>query len=138
MKKSVIILIALIYVLSIALVSFFGLKAKDFHEIVYTNGIELLNENIKIDKETGEPYDVVYPDANGEWKYQLKYRVHPDNATDNSVTFSMDEQAKSYATIDENGIVTLTRANRSVTITIQANDGSGAKASITLTSRRAK
>ena len=39
MKKSVVILIALIYVVSIALVSFFGLQFKTFNPIVYTTSM---------------------------------------------------------------------------------------------------
>ena len=134
MKKSVIILVALIYVLSIALVSFFGLKAKSFNETIYTTGIELLDENIKQDKNTGENYIVIRKNEAGEWKYQLSYRVHPDNATDDGVTFSYDKEL-SYVSVDENGVVTFTRGGRSATITIIANDGSGASATLTVTSR---
>ena len=133
MKKSVIILITLIYVLSIALVSFFGLKAKTFNEIVYTTGIELLDENIKQNAE-GEKYIVIHKDENGEYKYQLKYRVHPDNATNSDVTYSYDTEL-SYVSVDEDGVVTFTRGGRTATITIIAKDGSGASATLTITAR---
>ena len=46
MKKSVIILIAIIYVASIALVSFFGLKFKVFEEVVPVESVKILDENL--------------------------------------------------------------------------------------------
>ena len=90
MKKSVVILIALIFIASVVSVSFFGLQFKTFEEIVYVESIELLDENLKVD-ENGDKYVVIRPDENGERKYQIKYRVHPDNATDDGVRFAYDE-----------------------------------------------
>ena len=43
MKKSVVVLIALIYILSIALVSFFGLQYKVFEEVIPVERVEILN-----------------------------------------------------------------------------------------------
>ena len=46
MKKSVVILIAIIYVTSIALVSFFGRAYKVFNEVIDVQSIESLNEEL--------------------------------------------------------------------------------------------
>ena len=46
MKKSVVISIALIYALSIFLVTFFGLKHSSFNEIVYVSQIEIIEDKI--------------------------------------------------------------------------------------------
>lgn len=132
MKKSVIILIALIYIVSVALVSFFGLKAKVFNPVIYTESVELLNEGLKTNDEGGK-YVVVRPDENGERKYQLLYRVHPDNATESGVIFSYDKDL-TYVSIDEDGVVTFT-GKGVVVVEIIAKDGSGAKAAITIFAR---
>ena len=135
MKKSVVILIALIFIASVILVSFFGLQFKTFDEIVYVESIELLEDDrypFKTDEETGEKYVVIRPDDNGVRQYQIKYRVHPDNATDDGVTFAYDTQ-NTAVTIDENGVVTFARKGV-VTVQIIANDGS-AQTSIKIVSR---
>ena len=131
MKKSVVILIALIFIASVVSVSFFGLKFKTFDEIVYVESIELLDENLKVDDQ-GVKYVVIRPDENGERKYQIKYRVHPDNATEDGVTFAYDEQNTSV-TVDETGVVTFAKEGV-VTVQIIAKDGS-AKTSIKIISR---
>lgn len=131
MKKSVVILIALIYIAAVVSVSFFGLQFKTFEEIVYVESIELLDENLKVDDQ-GVKYVVIRPDENGERKYQIKYRVHPDNATEDGVTFAYDEQNTSV-TVDETGVVTFAKKGV-VTVQIIAKDGS-AKTSIKIISR---
>ena len=132
MKKSVVILIAIIYVASIALVSFFGLQYLSFFEIVYTEDIELLDDTIKTNS-AGEKYVVISKDADGEYAYQIQYRVHPDNATEDGVIFSYDKDLD-YVTIDEDGVVTFT-GKGVVVVEIIAKDGSGAKATITIFAR---
>ena len=131
MKKSVVILIALIFIASVVSVSFFGLQFKTFEEIVYVESIELLDENLKVD-ENGDKYVVIRTDENGERKYQIKCRVHPDYATDDSVRFAYDEQT-TYVTVDETGVVTFAKKGV-VTVQIIANDGS-AQTSIKIISR---
>ena len=135
MKKSVIILIALIYIASIALVSFFGLKFKVFEEIVYVSDIELLNTDIKEANETQKAefdyWVVIRPSVEtGERKYQIEYRVHPDNATNQEVDFVYDESIEGV-TVDENGIVTFDRSG-SVIVSVVAKDGGGEEASVRL------
>ena len=132
MKKSVVILIALIFIASVVLVSFFGLQFKTFDEIVYVESIEILEDNLKTNPE-GQKYVVILPDENGVRQYQIKYRVHPDNATDDSVTFVYDKQ-NTNVSVDENGVVTFAKERTSVTVQVKANDGS-ASASITIFAR---
>ena len=128
MKKSVVILIALIFIASVVAVSFFGLQFKTFDEIVYVESIEILNEDVELD-DTGMPFAVVFPDANGVRQYQIKWRVHPDNATDDGVSFAYDSQ-NGNVTIDENGVVTF-QTRGGVTVQIIAKDGS-AKTTMTI------
>ena len=70
MKKSVVILIAIIYVASIALVSFFGLQFKVFEEVIPVESVEILNDGLKHNDTWGN-YVTVSPDASGEWHYQI-------------------------------------------------------------------
>ena len=128
MKKSVIILIAIIYVTSIALVSFFGLQYQNFFEVVYTDGIELLGDEIKTNPETGEKSVQI---RDGSFAYQIKYRVHPDNATNRDVYFVYDqEKAEQLSiTVSEDGLVKFTKRG-SITVTVMAADGSGASATL--------
>lgn len=67
MKKSILFLIGVIYILSIVAVSFYGLKIQNYHENKYPDHIALLNQSdeengVKIVKneivnEAGEKYD---------------------------------------------------------------------------------
>lgn len=120
MKKSVVIIIAVIYGLSIIVVTLFGLQHKSFNEIVYVSQIEIIEENASYHQD-GSKYIMITPDESGGCQYQLVWMVTPDNATNKDVTFNYDTQ-KSYVTVDENGLVTFTNQG-SVTITITAADG---------------
>ena len=124
MKKSVIILIGVIYVCAIAVVSFFGLQFKVFNEIVPVEKIEILNEGLKTFDNGSEKYYyvVISTDENGECKYKIDYRVYPDNATDTKVSFSYDSQTNPHVTIDETGLVAFLKPG-AVTVRIIAADG---------------
>ena len=132
MKKSVVILIALIYIASIAIVSFFGLQYKVFDEVISVERIEILDEGLKENSFWGK-YIVISPDQNGEYKYHIKYRVYPDNASVQEVDFATDPNIteKNY-TVDENGLVTIDSAGNSAVIIIGATDGSGIQEKITI------
>ena len=130
MKKSVVIIIALIYVASIALVSFFGLQFKVFEEIIDVERVEITNEGQKHSDQLGD-YVVVKPNANGEYKFQIQYRVFPDDATNTEVDFVYDTQTTGVQ-IDENGVVTLDRRGVSVKVFVIAKDGTNAQDTITL------
>lgn len=120
MKKSVVILIAVIYVAAIALVSFFGIKSELLEETVYVSGIELVGDDIKT-SETGAKSVRVYLDSNGHGEYQLDWRVTPTNATNTKVIFNYDE-SKTYVSVDENGLVKFVRPGV-ITVTLTPADG---------------
>lgn len=134
MKKSVVILIGVIYIAAIALVSFFGLQFKVFEEIVDVEFIELLDKDNKMDYSDylGGNYIVVSRDANGEASYQIEYRVHPDNATNQGVNFVYDEV--DGITVDENGVVKFAAnsAENMLTVIVVAKDGTNKQAKLTV------
>ena len=135
MKKSVVILIAIIYVAAIALVSFFGLQFKVFEQIVPVEKIEILNTGLKENELFGK-YAVVTLDENNEAKYLIECRVYPDDATNKEISFAYDLQTKNV-TVDEKGLVTFSGIS-TVTITIAPRDGSDTSAKITIIAVKGK
>ena len=132
MKKSVIILIGIIYATSIILVTFFGLKYSTYlTEEIPVAEVKITNSNLKIDPADGSKYIVVWPDENGERKFQVEYTVSPDNAYNPEVEFIMDCD---YASVDENGLVTFTKPGPcSAILYVNSTDGTRITDSIEIT-----
>ena len=108
MKKSVIIVIALIYVTAIALVSFIGLTPKVNNQTVYIESIKITSDR-EIKKIQGD--DTIHFinefKADGTRTVQLNCEVVPDDATNKKVNFTLEKE-NTYATVDENGLITIT------------------------------
>ena len=134
MKKSVVVLIAIIYVASIALVTFFGLQHNTFFEDKKVSQVTITNENLRTTS-TGDKYISLLPDENGNRTFQIKYEVSPNDATNTGVDFVIDEQ-NAYASVDENGLVTFTKGNWSAIVYVIAKDGSGASDKLEVTFMR--
>lgn len=135
MKKSVVILIAIIYVASIALVSFFGLQFKVFEEVIPVERIEITNPGQKENATLGN-YVMVDADGKSEVRYQIDYHVYPENATNTKVDFSFDATPTGCAEIDENGVVIFKDFEKgkyyTVKVYVVATDGSNAEDTITV------
>ena len=130
MKKSVVILIGLIYVASILVVTFFGLKHNTFFDDIVVENVEIINEGIRYTRD-GQKYIVISP---GETTFQIEYKVTPEDAVNKIVSFVIDSQ-NSIATVDENGLVTFSDIG-SVIVYVVADDTSGAKDKIEVTKLR--
>ncbi len=108
MKKSVVIVIALIYVAAIALVSFIGLNPKIYNQNVYVEGITISSDRI-IEKYQGE--DAIYFinefKADGTRTVKLDCEVKPDDATNKKINYVLEKNT-TFATVDENGCITIT------------------------------
>lgn len=126
MKKSVVILIALIYVAAIALVSFFGLQFKVFEEVIPVESVEITNDGQKYSPSQGD-YIIVMPNEKGERRLKIDYHVYPDNASNTEVDFAYEQSH--VASVDEYGVVTFTGPGM-LKVTIIAKDGSLAQDSI--------
>lgn len=134
MKKSVVILILIIYVASVALVSFFGLQYKTFDEVIYTTKIELLNEDIRT-TEDGKLEAIVRKDeTTGLWTYQIKHRVYPDNASNNAVDYIYDTQTPNVTVDETTGVVTFT-GKGALDVTLKPKDGSNISVTISIRAR---
>lgn len=121
MRKSVIVIIGVIYVLAIFAVSFFGLKTQVYNEKIYISDIEILNEDVKQTK-SGENYIVIDYDEDSPY-FIIQRKIHPDDATSKVVEYIYDT-TNPYATVDNTGVVTFLSAG-AVTVYITAKDGSG-------------
>lgn len=126
MKKSVVIIIALIYVASVALVSFFGLQFKVFEEVIPVERVEITNEGQKYSETQGD-YIVIKPDEKGDRRVKIDYRVYPDDASNAEVDFAYEERAG--VTVDEYGVVTFDGPGL-IKVKIIAKDGSNAEDSL--------
>ena len=131
MKKSVVIIIALIYVASIALVSFFGLQFKVFEEVIPVERVEITNEGQKYSETLGD-YIVIYPNEKGERRVKIDYHVYPNDASNTTVDFAYEEV--DYATVDEYGVVTFTKPGV-LKVRIIATDGSNAEDTILIVAK---
>ena len=131
MKKSVIVLIAVIYIVAIATVSFIGLKVETFNETVYVNKIEITNENLKY-AEDGSKYIVIkyVNDEDNPTAYQIEWHVYPDEASRKLVEFVYDE-TNEIATVNAIGTVVFKRKG-AITVYVSATDGSSISDKITI------
>ena len=103
MKKSVIILIALIYVASIVLVSYLGRKAKSYNDIIYPESLVIENEYYTVN---GEKHIDVTANADGTGTLQFNCKILPDNANNKTIIYTVDDNLKNYVTISEDGLLT--------------------------------
>ena len=155
MKKTIVIVILVVYIASIAVVNFFGLAMKEFDGVEYVqeikcNGVTVLNENPKsygVDKinEDGLPeyrfafIDVKYtkdPEslASNPNVVRIDYEVLPHTADGSQVRCVFEE--KDYVHFDEaTQTFVFLRNNRSLTVTIESTDGSNVKTTIVIKSR---
>ena len=83
MKKSIIIIIGIIYIASIFVVGFFGMQIKAFDTIIYITDIECTNENITIKPDGSKTLKFDYNPNADELQNTLiiTYNVYPKNST---------------------------------------------------------
>ena len=156
MKKTIVIVILVVYIASIAVVNFFGLKIEEFEGIEYVTEIKC--DSITVLNETPKTYPVYdtsgeegYPEFRFEFiegKYtkdadslaknpnvvRIDYDVLPHLADESQVIFEFEE--KSYVHFDEaTKTFVFLRNNRSITVKILATDGSNVSTTIVIKSR---
>lgn len=130
MKKSVIILIGIIYILGIVLVNMFGLQIAEYQSKVYIQTIQFTNDDIFIQNDGEKDIKKVNLRLSETTEYQLEWEYTPVDATEIDVMFTYDE-SKGIGTVDENGLVTLKRKGVLI-VYIRTVDGSSKSDSITL------
>jgi hypothetical protein len=120
MKKSVVILIALIYAASIVLVGYLGLKAKTYNDVFPVERLEILTE-YQENAATGDKYIIFNSNGSGDNTIQFECRVLPDTATDKGIIYKLANDC-TIATISDDGLLTFTTDEiSSLTVYIYAN-----------------
>lgn len=139
MKKSVIFMITVIYLMSIFIVTLFGMKIRVDQFVIYMSDLQITNYD-KIDKK-GNKVAYIYIDDYEEYStFQVKYEYKPENISyPDKIKFLIRDNVKvlngeeiTIATITEFGKVAFTR-NGSVQVKVYATDGSGKTDYITIT-----
>lgn len=136
MKKSTLIMIAIVYIASIVLISLFGMKAVVYNEVIPVTKIECLNET---DSKTEVYYSgdmkvikVKFTEAgNAETlkgtMVQLTYRVLPDNASNKNIKYVYTENSRVEFVKGEDGRevgLVLIKGQVVLKVKIMAMDGS--------------
>jgi hypothetical protein len=108
MKKIVPIIVAVIYVLSIVVVGFLGLKSYTNIEIIYCDGVTILDKDAEhpiITASDGSKNVMLIfaDDVSHPTTFRIVYEVTPLNATDNRIRFVYDEESANK--VSEDGIV---------------------------------
>ncbi len=126
MKKSVILLIGIIYVASIVFIGFFGMKVTAYNPTVYVTNVLCINDDAS---DTGDGYKVIICSYNAsltpeENVYQILWKVMPEESTNKKVNFIYDTNSK-VGTVDKLGRVWLKKSGV-LTITIQSESNESA------------
>ena len=131
MKKSVILLIALVYAAALLFVGFLGRNPKVFEEVIPVEKVEIVNQEMAIHSIFGR-YVTITPDEKGRMQYQIEYKVYPEEATTKTVTFSIEASPPDCATIDEKtGLIVFSKMGL-VKVFVIADDGSTAQDTFTV------
>lgn len=147
MKKTVIIAILLIYLGSIVLVNFFGLKVKNFEGTKYVENIDcevVVRRDEDTDVRTAkDPVDTattwhIFNFISGSYSpdelesnpnvVSLNYHVYPENADNRGVKLVYDKEAAAQiCAVNETNMTLVFFASGGLTVEIVAADGSNIK-----------
>ena len=155
MKKTMVIIILVVFIASIAVVNFFGLEIKVFDGITYVekiecNSITIQNENsvtLTPQKElNGIPLFVFefIPSSDGEYTadeesilknpnaVQINYEVFPHVADETGVVFEYDQNSNIAVFHELSRTFTFIKPNKIFTITVRSTDGSNKSTTISV------
>ena len=132
MKKQVVLIIGVIYILAITVVGFLGIKARVLNEKVYATDIALEFDETLTQKQPPEGVDYYYtiPDVENT-SFNITARVLPTNASVKQCTFSSLNDGEPFYTIEENfnGETTIAtivckghNRRRTITLKVSTND----------------
>lgn len=136
MKKSVIIVIGIIYIASIVFIGFFGMKITAFDEIYYVKKVECTNFEItKVASDGAKVIQFIFDPAKSQEEnvFQLQWKVLPEDASNRNVEFVYDKESK-VGSVDMFGRVFI-EGKGSITIDIVSTDGSNIKEKVRIVSK---
>lgn len=161
MKKTIVIILLVVYIASIAVVNFFGLEVKVFDGVTYVQQIQCNNVTVRNENSVtlepkqmlgGKPlfiFDFVpAPEddpytsedesiLNNPNAVQINYEVFPHLANETGVRFEYDIETNDGVVVfhELSRTFVFLKPNRAVTITIRAIDGSNVSTQIVLMGR---
>ncbi len=161
MKKTIVIVLLVVYIASIAVVNFFGLEVKVFDGITYVqeiqcNTVTVQNEDsVTVESKQmlgGKPlfiFDFIPAPENAPYTaedesiinnpnaVQINYEVLPHLADEAGVKFEYDREAMEGAVVfhELSKTFVFLQPNRAITITLRAIDGSNASTQIVIMGR---
>ena len=118
MKKSVLIVIGLVYIASILIIGFFGMRQVVYSNIIYVREIECINEEAR---DMGDYKMIIVDYIEGNTGVKINYSVTHDDATNKDVTFIYDEN-KTVATVTDLGTVVFNSPGL-IVVRIASTDG---------------
>ncbi|MDD3397224.1 MAG: Ig-like domain-containing protein [Clostridia bacterium] len=134
MKKSIVIIIGIIYVASICLIGFFGMKIKAYNETIYVTNVECLNKDMRDGTDSQDnPYKYVILTYKLNLAYQIEWKVYPENASNRNIEFSYDTST-TVANVNYFGAVTFNKKG-TITIQIKSTDGGNRGTTIKIIAR---
>ena len=119
MRKSVAILIGIIYIVSIVIVGFFGLKIKGYDTTTYVSEVAFVGDDIRVVDDGTKQIVIEYSEG---LTYQLQWKVSPDDATHPEVRFGYDETTN-VGEVNQDGLITFYRQGV-ISVFIHSTDGS--------------
>lgn len=161
MKKTIVIILLVVYLASIAVVNFFGLEVKVFDGITYVEGIQcnsitVQNESpvtVESQQMLGDKplfiFDFIPADEDNPYTadaesiinnpnaVKINYEVLPHLANETSVKFEYDKETNEGAVVfhELSRTFVFLKPNRAITVTIRATDGSNVCTQIVLMGR---
>lgn len=135
MRKSVVLALIAVYVVSVCVVGYFGLNVRILNPTVYTEKIVisgvLVNDTfIKADEDADGKY--IYLTYAEKMSVKLRYIVYPDNATNKEIIYSYEKSP--YWMVSTDGIIVFNENSQgtALTLKIMPKDGSNVSDKITI------
>ena len=155
MKKTMVIIILVVFIASIAVVNFFGLKIKIFDGITYVESIKCNSVTIQNENQVtltpardlnGIPLFIFefIPSADGDYTIdeesilknpnavQINYEVFPHVADETGVVFEYDQSSNVAVFHELSRTFTFLKPNKIFTVTIRSTDGSNKSTTISI------
>ncbi len=146
MRKSVLFLVGILYLVSIVVVTFFGMQARMDQFKVYVSSVEIVNEGIsvKTDENGNETKSITirFPNKDAtEVSFSIQTKVLPENATNKTLAYTLmnsngEPVPEEDARILSDGRISFAKT-MSVTLIVTSTDGSSKSDSIKIRCRAA-
>ncbi len=120
MRKSALLIVAVIFLASVIVMGLFGMAFTSYKENIYAESIVILDQDGNVIPEN----KIIYVDS-GTTEYTFKVRVYPTDTTNKNVSFSLKTNYDG-ASISDDGVITFTE-ERLTSIIVTTSDGSNIK-----------